>query len=81
MRGQAGLHSDTPDHNAILGDVPGIEGLYLACGFSGHGFMHSPAVGRLMAELILEGKTDMDISSLALQRFEAEEYQEEKCFI
>ncbi len=82
MRGQAGLHSDTPDHNAILGRVDGIEGLYLACGFSGHGFMHSPAVGRLIAELILEGKTPwLQTSALALSRFAGQLSQEEKSFI
>jgi sarcosine oxidase subunit beta len=55
-RAQAGLHADTPDRNAILGEAPGVRGLYLACGFSGHGFMHAPAVGRLMADLVM-GKT------------------------
>jgi len=76
LRAQAGLHSDTPDYNAILGEVPGIEGLYLACGFSGHGFMHSPATGRLMAELIMNGKTDLDLSLLSLDRFKARVLQE-----
>ena len=51
-RAQAGLHADTPDRNAILGEAPGARGLYLACGFSGHGFMHAPAVGRLVADLV-----------------------------
>lgn len=81
MNGQAGLHEDTPDNNAIMGKVPDVEGLYLACGCSGHGFMHSPAVGRLMAELILKGKTSPDISSLGLARFKTEAHQKEKCFI
>ena len=81
-RGQAGLHEDTPDANAILGTVPQVEGLYLACGFSGHGFMHSPAVGRLMAHLILgAGSPSPDISPLALQRFQQEACQTEKVFI
>ena len=53
-RAQAGLHADTPDNMAILGEAPSVRGLYMACGFSGHGFMHSPAVGRLMAALILQ---------------------------
>jgi sarcosine oxidase subunit beta len=81
MRGQAGLHCDTPDYHAILGKVPEIEGLYLACGFSGHGFMHSPAVGKAMAELILEGKPALDISALAPERFQAGTYKKEECFI
>ena len=81
IRGQAGLHEDTPDANAIVGEVSHVAGLYLSCSFSGHGFMHSPAVGRLMADLILTGKSTPDISSLALERFEAGAYQEEECFI
>jgi len=82
VRGQAGLHEDTPDANAILGTVPEVEGLYLACGFSGHGFMHSPAVGRLMAQLILgAGSPSPDMSPLALQRFQQRACQVEKVFI
>ena len=80
-RGQAGLHADTPDANAIIGKAPKVDGLYLACGFSGHGFMHSPAVGRIMAELILSGRTSLDISCFALDRFKEPVYQEERCFI
>ena len=80
-RGQAGLHADTPDYHAILGDVPETEGLYLACGFSGHGFMHSPAVGRLVAEFILKGEPTLHLSPLALERFEVKECQKEECFI
>ena len=81
MRGQAGLHSDTPDSMAILGKTP-IEGLYLAGGFSGHGFMHSPAVGRLMAELILEGKSSQpDFYQLSLDRFQQQDRRQETVFI
>lgn len=82
VTGQAGLHDDTPDANAILGKVPEIEGLYLACGFSGHGFMHSPAVGRIMAELILTQCSPLpDVSPLALHRFQQETQQAERVFI
>ena len=82
MRAQAGLHSDTPDNLAILGKVPGYEGVYLACGFSGHGFMHSPAVGRIMAELILSGGTSFqDIDLFNLDRFERPARITEKSFI
>ncbi|MBD3382316.1 MAG: FAD-dependent oxidoreductase, partial [candidate division Zixibacteria bacterium] len=48
----AGLYETTPDHHAILGKVPEVEGFLCANGFSGHGFMHAPGVGLLMAELI-----------------------------
>ncbi|MFC2058015.1 NAD(P)/FAD-dependent oxidoreductase [Chloroflexota bacterium] len=81
VRGWAGLHADTPDWHAIMGKVPGVEGLICAVGFSGHGFMHSPATGRLIAELILEGSTSIDISPLALERFSGRTCPEEKIFI
>ena len=69
-RGWAGLREITPDELAIIGPVQGIEGFYVAAGFSGHGFMHAPAVGNLMAELILDGKAStIDISPLSLDRF------------
>ena len=81
MRGQAGLHSDTPDYMAILGEIPTIHGLYLACGFSGHGFMHSPAVGRLMADLILGQATLPNNRSLGLDRFRHQVKPRESAFI
>lgn len=69
-RAYAGLYDVSPDDHAILGEVPEIQGLYLACGFSGHGFQHSPATGRLMAELILDGHTTgIDIAPLSVERF------------
>jgi len=70
-RGWAGLYEISPDHHAILGKVPEVEGLILANGFSGHGFQHSPAVGKVIAELILEGKAStIDITPLSIERFE-----------
>lgn len=82
MKGQAGLHSDTPDYMAILGETLAIAGLYLACGFSGHGFMHSPAVGRLIADLILRRETSpSNAQSLALGRFHLKVQQRELTFI
>lgn len=69
-RSWAGLYEVTPDHHAILGAVPDRPGLLLATGFSGHGVMHAPATGRLIAELVLDGAaTSADISPLALSRF------------
>jgi sarcosine oxidase subunit beta len=70
-RGWAGLYEISPDNHAILGKVPGLEGFILANGFSGHGFQHSPAVGKVISELIFEGKAKtIDISSLSIERFE-----------
>lgn len=66
----AGLYDVSPDDHAILGSVPDVEGLYVATGFSGHGFMHSPATGRLMSELLLDGRVSgIDIEPLSLSRF------------
>ncbi|MGH7409076.1 MAG: NAD(P)/FAD-dependent oxidoreductase, partial [Candidatus Methylomirabilales bacterium] len=68
--GWAGLYDISPDNHAILGPVPGVEGFYVATGFSGHGIMHSPAVGKVMAEVILTGRArTIDISPLTIERF------------
>jgi sarcosine oxidase subunit beta len=73
-RGWAGLYEISPDNHAILGKTPELEGLVLANGFSGHGFQHSPAVGKVISELITEGKaTTIDISPLSIERFEKDE--------
>jgi sarcosine oxidase subunit beta len=66
-RAWAGLYDMTPDAHPIIGQV--AEGLYVACGFSGHGFMQFPAVGRALAEEILEGSSSLDLSDYRLQRF------------
>ena len=58
-RAWAGLYEMTPDHHPILGSAPGVEGFFVATGFSGHGVMHSPATGKIMADLILKGTTDL----------------------
>lgn len=69
--GWAGLYDTTPDHHALLGTVPQLEGFILACGFSGHGFMHSIAVGVTISELIAEGASStIDISPLNVTRFD-----------
>jgi sarcosine oxidase subunit beta len=65
----AGLYDMTPDAHPIVGRV--ADGVYAACGFSGHGFMQSPAVGRAVAELVLRGESSIDLSPYALERFEA----------
>jgi sarcosine oxidase subunit beta len=67
-----GLYEMTPDRHPILGPAPGVRGLLLANGFSGHGFQHAPIVGKLMAEIVVEGRArTVDISSLGLDRFAA----------
>jgi sarcosine oxidase subunit beta len=70
MRGWAGLYEISPDNHAIMGVFPELEGFICANGFSGHGFMHSPAAGITLAELISEGKADtIDIHPLRPERF------------
>jgi len=65
----AGLYEMTPDRHPIVGEAP-ILGLYLANGFSGHGFQHAPIVGKLMAEMIVEGRArTVDVTTLGLDRF------------
>jgi sarcosine oxidase subunit beta len=66
----AGLYEMSPDHHAILGPAPEVRGLYFANGFSGHGVMHSPATGRILADLIVHGETQViDAQDLNVQRF------------
>jgi sarcosine oxidase, subunit beta len=70
-RAWAGLYEMTPDHHCILGPVAAVPGFFLANGFSGHGVMHSPATGKILADLILQGKTSVvdDVSVLGFERF------------
>lgn len=65
----AGLYEMTPDHNALIGPMPGIDGFYVIAGFSGHGFQHSPAAGRILAAQIAGADPGMDVSSFACDRF------------
>ena len=67
--GWAGLRPLTPDDHAILGPAPGVEGFFLAVGFGGHGFQHSPATGRHVADWIVDGKPSMDLSLFDPARF------------
>jgi sarcosine oxidase subunit beta len=67
----AGLYENTPDAHPILGATP-VPGFYVCAGFSGHGFMHGPAAGLIMSEIVLDGiGTSLDVSSLDLERFES----------
>jgi sarcosine oxidase, subunit beta len=65
----AGLYESTPDHQAILGPIREVEGFWCAAGFSGHGFMQAPATALLLTQLLLDGKSEIDISSFAFERF------------
>ena len=68
-RSWAGLYDMTPDAHPILGEI--ADGVYAACGLSGHGFMQSPAVGRALAEEILGESPSLDLSPYRLDRFDS----------
>lgn len=68
----AGLYEITPDANPVLGRHPDLAGYYDASGFSGHGIMHAPATGMLLAEEIIDGRAhSIDIDELRIERFRA----------
>jgi sarcosine oxidase, subunit beta len=70
MRGVTGVYDMTPDSRPLLGEIPGIGGLYVCAGFSGMGFKISPAIGLVMSELVLDGEgRTVDISAFRPQRF------------
>lgn len=65
-----GLYEMSPDKHVILGEAPELKGFYLVNGSSGHGVMHAPALGQLVAELILDGQTtSLDVRALRPSRF------------
>ena len=69
-RAWAGLYEMTPDHHAIIGEAQDVKGLFFTNGFSGHGVMHSPASGKITADLILHGRSELiDTSLLGVERF------------
>ncbi len=67
----AGLYETTPDHHAIISRHNQVQGFITCAGFSGHGFMHAPAAGILVAELVTRNEPSIDISTLSAERFEA----------
>jgi len=71
VRQWAGLYNMSPDAQPILGEHPRLKGFYMAIGFSGHGFMLAPVTSKVMAELILQGRTSLSIEKkLDIGRFE-----------
>jgi sarcosine oxidase, subunit beta len=67
--GWAGLYEMSPDHQGIVGEAPERVGLWLCCGFSGHGFMQAPAIGHLLAERLLGREPEIDLAPYAPERF------------
>jgi glycine/D-amino acid oxidase-like deaminating enzyme len=65
----SGIYSMTPDHDFVL-DRAGPDGCYVAAGFSGHGFKHAPAIGRMLTDLVVDGESDLaDLGIFSLSRF------------
>ena len=65
----AGTLAMTPDHLPIIGPVEGLQGYFLAAGFSGHGFCLGPIVGKLLSELVVDGEPSISLEALNLSRF------------
>ena len=65
----AGLYEMTPDHNPIIGPAAALDGFYTLAGFSGHGFQHSPAAGRILADLMTDRDPKVDLAPFAQDRF------------
>jgi sarcosine oxidase, subunit beta len=76
-----GLYEVTPDSNPIISPIPDLAGLFCCAGFSGHGFMHSPAAGKIMAEMVLGEKSHLDVSSRDVQRFANRHDERERLII
>ncbi len=70
VRAWAGLEGRTPDELPIIDRLPGTE-VYVAAGFSGHGFALGPVVGRLLSEWLLDGRPSLDLAAFRVGRFEA----------
>jgi sarcosine oxidase, subunit beta len=72
-----GEYDVTPDHHPIVGPIGNEPGLWLAAGFSGHGFMIAPAIGRLVADALAHGRQDALLDALAFERFDGAELEPE----
>jgi sarcosine oxidase subunit beta len=66
----AGLYEVSPDHNALIGEAPGVARFLYATGFSGHGFLQGPAVGEIMRDLVLERAPFVDVAAFSAERFD-----------
>ena len=75
----AGLYEMTPDAMPIIGPASQVEGYYLIAGFSGHGFQHSPAAGRILSDMIVDGEVaDIDTTPFEFDRFSSLDCEREK---
>ncbi|WP_404333187.1 FAD-dependent oxidoreductase [Mesobacillus maritimus] len=67
--GKTCTYTNSPDGDFIIDQHPEHQNIYLACGFSGHGFKFSSVVGEILCQLITEGKTKFDLNPFSLERF------------
>jgi sarcosine oxidase subunit beta len=82
IRQWAGSYNMSPDKQPIISEAPELEGFYMACGFSGHGFMFAPMTGLLLSEIILKRKPSLDVSNYHLHRFKTNKaYETEKSVV
>ena len=82
IEGWAGLYAMTPDHNPLLGEHPAAPGFFLANGFSGHGLMIAPAVGKVLSELIRTGRAEtVDVRCFDPGRFDRGELVHDEAMI
>jgi len=68
--GWKGYYEVTPDHNALLGEAPGVSRFLYATGFSGHGFLQAPAAGEIVRDLVLRREPFVDVAPLSVERFD-----------
>ncbi len=69
VRQWAGHYNMSPDRQPILGVVDELSNFFVACGFSGHGFMFAPMTGEILADVMCSHPTRFDVSELSIQRF------------
>jgi sarcosine oxidase subunit beta len=69
IRSWAGWIDDCADHVPVISFTPEVPGLLIACGFSGHGFGIGPAVGKLLSEMVIDGRPSLDLTALRYDRF------------
>ena len=82
IEGWAGLYAMSPDHNPLLGEHPAAPGFFLANGFSGHGLMIAPAVGKVLSELIRTGRAEtVDVRCFDPGRFDRGELVHDEAMI
>jgi glycine/D-amino acid oxidase-like deaminating enzyme len=68
--GYSGVYDVTPDHQPILGAIPGYDGLYACFGWSGHGFKHAPVIGDVISDIVLDGRSEeYDLTPFRWSRF------------